>query len=82
MTAALATPTLLIIISAIIFLVLERVRPGRELPNAPGWYFRVLLVNGGQIAIERHLGAMLLFRDVYNYGRKTPSAPQSEKKAA
>jgi sterol desaturase/sphingolipid hydroxylase (fatty acid hydroxylase superfamily) len=51
MTAALATPTLLIIISAIIFLILERVRPGRELPNAPGWYGRALLVNAGQIAI-------------------------------
>ena len=51
MTAALATPTLLIIISAIIFLILERVRPGRELPNAPGWYGRALLINAGQIAI-------------------------------
>jgi hypothetical protein len=36
MTAALAAQTLLIIISAIIFLILERVKPGRELPNAPG----------------------------------------------
>ena len=55
MTAALATPTLLIIISAIIFLILERVKPGRELPNAPGWYGRALLVNAGQIAIPSFL---------------------------
>ena len=31
---------------------------------------------------ERHLGKMLLFRDVYNLGRATPSSPQSEKKEA
>jgi hypothetical protein len=45
---ALALPTLLTLVSAAIFLTLERVKPGRELPNAPGWYFRALLTNACQ----------------------------------
>lgn len=48
---ALALPTLLIIASAAIFMTLERLRPGRELPNAPGWYLRALIVTGFQVAI-------------------------------
>ena len=44
-------PTLLTIIVTIIFLVAERIFPGRELPNSKGWYFRVLLVNAFQVGI-------------------------------
>lgn len=51
MITALATPTLLILISAAFFLVLERVKPGRALPNAPGWYGRALFINACQIFI-------------------------------
>jgi len=47
----LAIPTLLTFLSAAIFLVLERVHPGRDLPNAPGWYLRALFINGCQIVI-------------------------------
>lgn len=46
-----ALPTLLTLVSAAIFLTLERLRPGRELPNAPGWYMRAALVNLCQVAI-------------------------------
>jgi sterol desaturase/sphingolipid hydroxylase (fatty acid hydroxylase superfamily) len=34
-----------------IFLVLERVRPGRQLPNAPGWYARAIFLNACQLGI-------------------------------
>src|SRR4051794_39224647 len=34
-----------------IFFVAERVFPGRELPQAKGWYIRALLVNFAQFAI-------------------------------
>lgn len=33
------------------FFVLERVLPGRELPEAPGWYARALLLNACQLGI-------------------------------
>lgn len=32
-----------------LFMLLERLFPGRELPNAPGWYARAALLNGIQI---------------------------------
>jgi sterol desaturase/sphingolipid hydroxylase (fatty acid hydroxylase superfamily) len=48
---ALALPTLLTLVSAAIFLTLERLKPGRELPNAPGWYLRALFINICQVGI-------------------------------
>lgn len=33
------------------FFVLERVVPGRDLPEAPGWYVRALFLNGCQLGI-------------------------------
>src|SRR5205085_849324 len=47
----LALPTVLTELAAIAFFTLERVRPGRELPNSRGWYGRAVLVNLAQIAI-------------------------------
>lgn len=47
----LALPTIFTVLAAIAFFTLERVRPGRELPNASGWYGRAVLVNLAQIAI-------------------------------
>ncbi len=44
-------PTQLVVIATILFLVLERVFPGRELPKAPGWYSRAFLINLAQLAI-------------------------------
>jgi sterol desaturase/sphingolipid hydroxylase (fatty acid hydroxylase superfamily) len=42
---------LLIIVAAFAFMILERVAPGRDLPNAPGWYGRALLVTLFQASI-------------------------------
>jgi sterol desaturase/sphingolipid hydroxylase (fatty acid hydroxylase superfamily) len=36
---------------ALIFFVLERVLPGRELPETPGWYARAVILNACQFAI-------------------------------
>lgn len=38
-------PGALICLSTIVFLILERKFPGRELPNAKGWYFRAIVIN-------------------------------------
>jgi hypothetical protein len=63
MTTTLALPTLLIIASAAIFMTLERLRPGRKLPNAPSWYMRALVVTGFQIAIT--LGTNSLWSNLF-----------------
>jgi sterol desaturase/sphingolipid hydroxylase (fatty acid hydroxylase superfamily) len=47
----LALTSLLIVFSAIAFMILERVAPGRALPNAPGWYARAMIVTLFQIGI-------------------------------
>jgi len=44
-------PTILTVAVTVIFLVWERLVPGRELPNSKGWYGRALLVNLMQIGI-------------------------------
>jgi len=44
-------PTALVIVSTLIFLVLERVFPGRELPHSRGWYVRAIFVNLVQLLI-------------------------------
>jgi sterol desaturase/sphingolipid hydroxylase (fatty acid hydroxylase superfamily) len=49
--ANLALPTLCMMLVAIAFLALERLRPGRELPHAPGWYTRAILINLTQAVI-------------------------------
>jgi len=36
---------------ALLFMVLERVFPGRGLPNSPGWYARAALLNSAQLGI-------------------------------
>jgi sterol desaturase/sphingolipid hydroxylase (fatty acid hydroxylase superfamily) len=48
----LALPTVCILFVAAAFLTLERIAPGRELPHAPGWYGRAVLVNLIQAAIS------------------------------
>ena len=60
----LALPTLLTVLSAVAFLNLERVRPGRELPNSRGWYARAALVNLFQVAIT--LGTNRLWVDLFS----------------
>ncbi len=44
-------PSMLVVFATIIFLVAERAFPGRELPEAKGWYRRALLVNLTQLGI-------------------------------
>ena len=44
-------PSILIVASTALFLVLERRFPGRALPNSKGWYARALLINAAQLAI-------------------------------
>jgi sterol desaturase/sphingolipid hydroxylase (fatty acid hydroxylase superfamily) len=44
-------PITLIIAATLIFFILERRLPGRELPEAPGWYVRAAFLNGCQLAI-------------------------------
>jgi hypothetical protein len=44
-------PTALVIASTLVFLILERAFPGRELPRSKGWYTRTILVNLAQLLI-------------------------------
>ncbi len=44
-------PTAMVIASTIVFLGLERVFPGRELPHSRGWYFRAIAINLAQLLI-------------------------------
>lgn len=44
-------PSILVIAVTVLFLALERVFPGRDLPHLKGWYFRALFVNLAQLAI-------------------------------
>jgi Fatty acid hydroxylase superfamily len=60
----LAFPTLLTLVSAVIFLTVERVRPGRELPNSKGWYARAALINLCQVAIT--FGTNKLWVDLFS----------------
>lgn len=43
--------SLLIVLAAVAFMTLERLAPGRELPNAPGWYGRALVMTLFQVGI-------------------------------
>jgi sterol desaturase/sphingolipid hydroxylase (fatty acid hydroxylase superfamily) len=47
----LALPTVFTLLAAAFFFTLERARPGRELPNARGWYARAILINLAQVAL-------------------------------
>lgn len=44
-------PILLIAFASVFFFLLEHVFPGRELPEAPGWYARATFLNLCQLAI-------------------------------
>jgi sterol desaturase/sphingolipid hydroxylase (fatty acid hydroxylase superfamily) len=48
---AASLPAVLMGVSTVAFLVLERVRPGRELPHSQGWYLRAVLINLVQFAV-------------------------------
>jgi sterol desaturase/sphingolipid hydroxylase (fatty acid hydroxylase superfamily) len=44
-------PTAIIAMSTLLFFVLERALPGRELPEAPGWYARAAFLNVCQVGV-------------------------------
>jgi sterol desaturase/sphingolipid hydroxylase (fatty acid hydroxylase superfamily) len=44
-------PIMIIVMATIFFFILERVLPGRELPEAPGWFARAALINACQLGI-------------------------------
>jgi sterol desaturase/sphingolipid hydroxylase (fatty acid hydroxylase superfamily) len=44
-------PILLIAFASVFFFILERIRPARELPEAPGWYARATILNLCQAGI-------------------------------
>jgi sterol desaturase/sphingolipid hydroxylase (fatty acid hydroxylase superfamily) len=60
----LALPTIFTVLAAIAFFTLERVAPGRELPNSRGWYGRAVLVNLAQIGIT--LGTNTLWLKLFS----------------
>lgn len=53
-------PTLLTIGATAVFLVVERVFPGRTLPNSPGWYLRSISINFVQLGITLVTGQLWL----------------------
>ncbi|MCW2798487.1 sterol desaturase family protein [Nocardioides sp.] len=58
-----ALPSILIVAVTILFLVLERLFPGRALPQSQGWYWRVLFINFVQLAIT--LSTMRLWIELF-----------------
>jgi hypothetical protein len=44
-------PYTIIVAATVLFFILERVLPGRTLPEAPGWYARAALLNLCQVGI-------------------------------
>ena len=48
----------LIVAITAFFFVLERVLPGRELPESPGWYLRAAFLNACQISLVLLAGAV------------------------
>lgn len=53
-----AIPTLLTIAVTIVFLIAERLFPGRALPQSKGWYLRALAINGLQFLITMGAGRL------------------------
>lgn len=51
LTSTYITPLSAIAAAAVAFLLLERIRPGRELPNSAGWYVRALIITLFQVGI-------------------------------
>lgn len=61
--AGLTIPTIMTGLSALAFFVLERLRPGRELPKSRHWYVRAVLINFCQLAITLMLAR--IWMDLY-----------------
>jgi sterol desaturase/sphingolipid hydroxylase (fatty acid hydroxylase superfamily) len=61
------TPLFLIIAVGVLFFILERIRPGRDLPSSRGWYARAIFLNLCQ------LGVVLLGGITWNRWLQGPS---------
>lgn len=70
-------PFMIIVGATVMFFVLERVLPGRELPEAPGWYIRAALLNLCQVGIILLAGVAwnrwLQSWSVFHISRSMPS---------
>lgn len=44
-------PIVIIVVATVLFFLAERILPGRELPEAPGWYVRAAFLNLMQVGI-------------------------------
>ena len=44
-------PLIIILAATVVFFALERLLPGRDLPEAPGWYARAAFLNACQVSI-------------------------------
>lgn len=56
----LSLATIFTAISTLLFLILERLRPGRELPHSKNWYSRALILNLVQLAMTLSTGGLWL----------------------
>lgn len=56
----LAIPTIFTILSTLAFFTLERVFPGRHLPNSKGWYIRAIALNLVQLGVTLVTGKLWL----------------------
>jgi sterol desaturase/sphingolipid hydroxylase (fatty acid hydroxylase superfamily) len=53
-------PSILLLLSTLLFLTWERIAPGRGLPQAAGWYIRALLINFVQLGVTLVTGQLWL----------------------
>lgn len=44
-------PTIITILATIFFLIIERLKPGRKLPQIKNWYYQAILINLVQLLI-------------------------------
>jgi sterol desaturase/sphingolipid hydroxylase (fatty acid hydroxylase superfamily) len=73
-------PSILPVAVSILFLVLERLFPGRALPDSKGWYGRALLVNGIQLLITLATARLWIgfFGEVSVFNLSTLEMPLAE----
>ncbi|WP_413942732.1 sterol desaturase family protein [Bdellovibrio sp. HCB-162] len=65
-------PSILLVVSTLIFFAWERLLPGRKLPHSKGWYYRAVFINLIQLAMVGIAGLTWnkFFRDytLFNFG--------------
>lgn len=78
--AGITVPTLLTVVSTLVFFVLERLCPGRQLPQAAGWYWRAIGINLCQLAITLSTARLwtMLFGDRSVFALASWEAPFAE----